>query len=172
MFETVLGPFIIGALRVCDVSIGTFRTIMVVQGKKYQAGAVGFLEALIWVNAISIVFAHLSNPWNILGYATGYAIGNIVGIWLEQKIGMGFVQITVISLKFSEEIAEKLRAEQYGITKLPAEGLMGNLNMIFSIVERKKQRKVIDLIESIDPKAFISVQSSLPYRGFVQGSRK
>ncbi|MBK7867306.1 MAG: hypothetical protein IPJ75_10130 [Ignavibacteriales bacterium] len=44
MFEGAFGPIIVGLLRVCDVSLGTLRTILVVQGKKYLAGFVGFLR--------------------------------------------------------------------------------------------------------------------------------
>jgi uncharacterized membrane-anchored protein YitT (DUF2179 family) len=40
------------------------------------------------------------------------------------------------------------------------------------IVPRKNQKKVIALIESIDSEAFITVQHSLPYRGFIHGARK
>ena len=170
MFEGFFGPIIVGLLRICDVSLGTLRTILVVQGKKTMAGIVGFFEAGIWVVAVSQIFQHLNqNPWMILGYATGYALGNIIGIWFEQKIGLGFVQINIISLEKSEEIAAELRSSAFGVTTLPAVGLSGSMNI--TVVDRKKQRKLMKLVESIDHKAFISVQSSLPYRGYRPGAR-
>ncbi|GAB1442608.1 hypothetical protein MASR2M39_14440 [Ignavibacteriales bacterium] len=172
MFEGVFGPIIVGLLRVCDVSLGTLRTILVVQGKKYLAGFVGFFEAAIWVIAISQIFQYLNdNPWMILGYATGYGLGNVAGIWLEQQIGLGFVQVSVVSLQKSEEIAAELRSSSFGVTSIPAVGLTGGTNIIMSVVDRKKMKGLINLVESIDPKAFISVQSSLPYRGYRPGAR-
>ncbi len=172
MFEGFFGPIIVGLLRICDVSLGTLRTILVVQGKKYLAAVVGFFEAAIWVIAVSQIFAYLNdNPWMILGYATGYGLGNIVGIWLEQKIGLGFVQISIVSLERSEEIAAELRSSSFGVTILPAVGLTGSVNMLVTVIDRKKQKGLLKLVESIDPKAFISVQSSLPYRGYRPGAR-
>ena len=172
MFEGVFGPIIVGLLRICDVSLGTLRTILVVQGKKYLAGFVGFFEAAIWVIAVSQIFAYLNdNPWMILGYAIGYGLGNIIGIWFEQKIGLGFVQATIFSIEKSEEIAAELRSSAFGVTILPAEGLTGNIKMLISVVDRKKQKHLMKLVESIDPKAFVSVQSSLPYRGYRPGAR-
>jgi uncharacterized protein YebE (UPF0316 family) len=65
-----------------------------------------------------------------------------------------------------------LRKEKYGVTVLPAQGVSGDLSLLLLIVPRKYQKKVIALIESIDKEAFITVQHSLPYRGFIHGSRK
>ena len=44
MLESILGAFIIMVMRICDVSIGTMRTILVVQGRKYFAGLAGMIE--------------------------------------------------------------------------------------------------------------------------------
>ena len=75
MFESIFGPFMIMAMRICDVSIGTFRTILVVQGRKYLAGVAGFFEVLIWVLAIRIIMQHLEYLPNLFGYAAGIRTG-------------------------------------------------------------------------------------------------
>lgn len=49
MLEAFSGALLIMAMKICDVSIGTIRTILVVQGKKYLAGIAGTIEVLIWV---------------------------------------------------------------------------------------------------------------------------
>ncbi len=59
--ESVFGAILILALRVIDVILGTFRTILLVQGKKYHAGAIGFFEVMIWLFAMRFVFQHLDN---------------------------------------------------------------------------------------------------------------
>jgi uncharacterized membrane-anchored protein YitT (DUF2179 family) len=48
----------------------------------------------------------------------------------------------------------------------------GDVSIIVVIVPRKHQKKIIKLIEGIDAQAFITVQHSLPYRGFMHGARK
>lgn len=172
MIESVLGALLIMVMRICDVSIGTMRTILVVQGRKYLAGLAGMFEVLIWVFAIRYIFQNLDDVINLFGYAIGFGIGNILGITIEQKIGLGYAQLNIISRSSSLEIAESLRKEKYGVTVLPAQGASGDVSLIMMIVPRKNQKKIIALIESIDSNAFITVQHSLPYRGFIHGFRK
>jgi uncharacterized protein YebE (UPF0316 family) len=172
MFEMIIGALIIMVMRICDVTIGTMRTILVVQGRKYLAGLAGMIEVLIWVFAIRYIFQNLDVIMNLFGYAIGFGIGNVLGITLEQKIGLGFAQLNIISRVASAQIAESLRKQKFGVTILPAHGVTGNVTIIVVIVPRKYQKKIIKLIESIDPDTFITVQHSLPYRGFIHGSRK
>lgn len=172
MLESILGALLIMLMRICDVSIGTMRTILVVQGRKYLAGLAGSIEVLIWVFAIRYIFQNLDQVLNLFGYAIGFGLGNIFGITLEQKIGLGFAQLNIISKVAADKIAEILRKEKYGVTQLPATGVSGDVSILVVIVPRKNQKKVILLIESIDPKAFITVQHSIPYRGFIHGARK
>ncbi|MBX2977417.1 MAG: DUF2179 domain-containing protein [Ignavibacteriaceae bacterium] len=172
MFEGYFGAVLIMLMRICDVSIGTFRTILVVQGRKYLAGMTGFIEVLIWVFAIRFIFQHLDNTANLFGYALGFGLGNLLGISIEQKIGLGYVQLNIISKFHTDIIANALRRAKVGVTILPGEGGTGGVAIIVCIVSRKTQKKVIEIVEGIDTTAFITVQSSLPYRGFVHGSRK
>jgi uncharacterized protein YebE (UPF0316 family) len=172
MADTILGALLIMGMRICDVTIGTIRTILVVQGKKYLAGLAGFFEVLIWVFAIRYIMQHLDVILNLFGYATGFALGNILGITIEQKIGLGYVQLSIISRHFTDQIANTLRRSRYGLTILPGEGGTGGVAIILAVIPRKNQRKLIKLVESIDKEAFITVQSALPYRGFVHGARK
>ena len=172
MLITILGALLIMCMRICDVTLDTIRLILVVQGRKYKAGLIGFFEVLIWVFAIRYVMQHMNVLLNLFGYATGFALGNIIGITIEQKIGLGFVQLNIISRHFTDKIADALRKSKYGVTILPGEGGAGGVSVMIVILARKLQGKVIDLIESIDKEAFITVQYSLPYRGYVHGNRK
>ena len=172
MFDGVYGPIIIMVLRICDVTIGTFRTILVVQGRRYLAGLAGFFEVLIWVFAIRIVFQHLDNVSHMFGYAIGFSLGNVLGITLEQKVGLGYLQVTIISKFLTDKIVFALRRSKIGATIIPGEGGTGGVAIIICVVPRKLRKETISLVESIDNEAFITVQSSLPYRGFIHGARK
>lgn len=172
MFEGYLGAFLIMLMRICDVSIGTFRTILVVKGRKYLAASTGFFEVLIWVFAIRFIFQHLDNTANLFGYAIGFGLGNLLGITFEQKIGLGYQQLNIISRFHTDDIVNALRKAKFGATILPGEGGTGGVSIIICLVSRKAQSKVISIIDKIDAKAFITIQSSLPYRGYIHGARK
>lgn len=172
MLESVLGGILIMFMRILDVSIGTVRTIMVVQGRKYLAGFFGSIEVLIWILAIRFIFQNLDQIPNIIGYSLGFGLGNILGITIEQKIGLGYIQLNIISKYHFREIAKFLREQKFGVTEIKGEGSLGEVIILVVIIPRKIQSKIIKAIETLDKQSFITVQHSLPYRGFIHGSRK
>ena len=170
--ENILGALLIMGLRMIDVSLGTFRTIMVIQAKKYLAASIGFFEVLIWIFAMRYIFQNLDNTYNLIGYALGFSFGNIIGIALEEKIALGYVQVNIISLYYAEKIADELRKAKFGVTILPAEGGSGGMSLLVIIIRRRDLKSVKKTIDSIDEKSFLTIQHSRPYRGFIHGSRK
>jgi len=172
MIEVALYALMIMSLRIIDVSLGTIRMIITVQGKKYIAGAIGFVEVTIWVVAITSVMSHLDNWVNIIAYSCGFALGTIIGITIEQKIGSGHVWLNVFSLNFPDDIANALRENKFGVTLLPGEGASGGVAILLALIPRKRQKEVMKIIEKIDPKAFVTIQASIPHRGGYLNVRK
>ncbi len=172
MLTAIFGALAIMLMRICDVTVGTFRIILVNQGKKYLAAAAGFVEVLIWIFAMRFIVQHMDQTINLFGYATGFAIGNILGIAFEEKVALGFVQLNIISKHATDKIADTLRLSNFGVTIIPGEGGAGGVAILLIIIRRKDFKKVMSIIESIDNEAFITVHHSRPYRGFIHGSRK
>lgn len=102
----------------------------------------------------------------------GFGLGNILGITIEQKIGLGYIQLNIISKQHHQEIAKMLRELKFGVTEIRGEGSSGEVIILIVIIPRKVQNKTIKAIEAIDNQSFITVQHSLPYRGFIHGARK
>jgi len=151
------GMLLIFCLRIIDVSMGTVRLIMVMRGIRKWAVLIGFVEVTIWVVAISQIMSNLNNVWNILGYSGGFATGTFVGMYLENRLALGNVNIHVISLKKGAEIASKVRKAGYGATELPSLGQSGLVWQISIIVPRKQKPTLLALISEIDPIAFVTV---------------
>ena len=170
--EAILGALLIMCLRIVDVTLGTFRTILVVNAKKYLAASTGFLEVLIWIFAMRYIVEHMDQTVNLFGYAIGFGIGNLLGITLEEKIALGYVQLNIISRYCTDKIADILRVSKYGVTILPAEGSSGGVSILVIIIRRRDLQSVQKIIDSIDPEAFVTVQHSRPYRGYIHGVRK
>lgn len=172
MVEIISGALLIMCMRICDVTIGTFRTLLVVQGKKYHAGLAGFCEVLIWIFAMRYIVAHMDQTLNLIGYAAGYGLGNILGITLEQKFSIGYGQVTIISKHFTDKIADALRQSQFGVTVIPGEGGRGGVSILIVITRRKDFKYIKNVVEGIDKDCFLSIQPSQPFRGFMPGGRK
>lgn len=151
-------PFLIFLARVTDVSIGTFRIILVSKGRKAISAFLGFIEVSIWLLTISQVFQHVTNIACFLAYGFGFAMGNYVGISIEEKIAMGQQAIRIITRNTMEVLPMALRDAGYGATVIKANGAKGEVNIIFSIVPRRQVKEVVALAQEIDPNIFISLQ--------------
>lgn len=163
----ILGGLLIFVLRIGDMSLDTMRMLFVVRGKKKLAWILGFCQSLIFVIAISSVLSHLNNPFNVIGYAAGFATGNVVGMVIEERLAIGHILITVISSTRGPEIAETLRDSGYGVTEIPARGKDGMVSVLHSSVLRKDIDHVETVILETDPEAFVTRGDVRPVqRGF------
>ena len=153
MWEAIFGGVLIMLMRVADVTLGTFRTILVVNAKRYHAAITGFFEVLIWIFAMRYIVQHLDQTVNLFGYAIGFGLGNLLGITLEEKVALGYVQLNIISRHFTDTIAKKLRLSKYGTTILPAEGGSGGVSILVVLIRRRDLKNVQKIIEDVDPKA-------------------
>src|SRR5574338_1389487 len=84
-------------LRVGDMSLDTLRVLVVMRGRKGIAWILGFLQAAIFVLAISSVLQDLDNVLNVIGYSAGFATGNVVGMLIEERLAIGHIHMRIIS---------------------------------------------------------------------------
>lgn len=155
---TWLLPIIIFFGRICDVTLGTLRIIFVSKGEKKKAPIVGFFEVFIWVVIISQVFSHASSLVAYLSYAAGYAAGNYVGILVENKIAFGFQMLRVYTKKNGRELTQILNKNGFGSTFIRGEGAVSEVDIIETVISRKSQKHVIQLIDDFDTNAFYLVE--------------
>ena len=159
-----LGALAIFALRVGDMSLDTMRMLFVVRGRKKLAWILGFFQSLIFVIAISSVLSNLNNPLNILGYAMGFATGNILGMYIEERLAIGHIQFTIMSPSRGAVIAEELRRNGYGVTEFSARGRNGTVFVLTTSVLRKDIDNVETIVLEADPEAFITAEDVRPVR--------
>ena len=124
----------------------------------------GFFQSAIFILAISSVLTHLDNPLNVIGYAAGFATGNVVGMWIEERLAIGHVNITVVSSRRGSAIADHLRAKGFAVTEIPARGKDGMVSLLTCSVLRKNVADVRNLVNEIDAEAFITAEDVRPVR--------
>jgi uncharacterized protein YebE (UPF0316 family) len=155
----VLLPLFIFVARIFDVTLGTLRIIFVTKGMRRIAPFVGFFEVLIWLLAISRIMNDLDNWVCYVAYAAGFASGNFVGMYLEERLAIGHEMIRVITRKDATNLIEELRAKGYGVTSVRAEGIEGEVAVIYIIARRSMIREVLDDINRFNPRALYTVES-------------
>jgi uncharacterized protein YebE (UPF0316 family) len=151
-------PVFIFLARVVDVSIGTLRTICVVRGMRFTAAILGFFEVSVWVTAISGVLRHLDCWYNVVAYASGFATGNALGIFIEQKLAMGMQMIRLISRSQSAAVAAGLRLAGFGVTEVKGQGLAGQVSISFVVTTRKATPTVMHVARRIDPDVISTIE--------------
>ena len=151
-----LGAGIIFLSRVLDVAMGTYRVQMIVRRKKLVAGVLGFFEVLIFILIVSKVIQDIGNWLNVIAYCAGFAIGNMVGIYISEKISKEIISVGIISKSKWQGIEERLREEGFGVTRSIGYGKDGEVQILKVICERNYFPKVRDIALEHDRKVFIT----------------
>jgi len=158
IFTWVLLPVLIFFARILDQSIGTMRLIFLSKGMKYIAPFLGFFEVIIWLLAIGQIMQHLDNWLCYVAYGAGFAMGNFIGISLEERLSIGTSIIRVILSSQSPELIDALKVHNFGLTILDADGAKGKVKIVFSIIRRKEIPVFLDTLHKFHPTAFYTIE--------------
>jgi len=165
--STLLIALSIFFLRVIDMSLDTIRVLFVVRGRKMLAWILGFFQSAVFVVAISSVLTHEQGWLTIIGYAAGFATGNVVGMLIEERLAIGHIHLTIVSPTRGSAIAELLREAGYAVTEIPGRGLQGTVTLLHVDVVRRQLAAVETLVRDADTEAFITAEDVRPvHRGF------
>ena len=160
MFGYLILPILIFVARICDVSVGTLRIISISRGRKLLSPILGFIEVSIWLLAISQIMQNLSNIYCFLAYALGFAMGNFIGLRIEERLAMGHLIIRVFSTNEDSHIKEKLYEAGFGVTGIDAHGMSGDVEIVFSVIKRKDLKAFVKIVESCQTGVFYSVEDA------------
>jgi uncharacterized protein YebE (UPF0316 family) len=154
---------VIFCCRIIDVSLGTLRTIIIVQGRKWMAFWLGFFEVILWLIVISAVLQRIqATPVLGIFYALGFATGNMVGIELENWLALGHIILRVISKEHFQKIATQLRGKGFSVTIFHGEGNHDSVAELYIVCRRRDLKTILRMIHAIEPTAFyVTEQAAL-----------
>lgn len=164
-------PLLIFTARLIDVSLSTLRHILVYRGVKRLAPLIGFVEALVWVIAITQIMQNLDSPYYYFVWALGFAAGTYSGIFLEEKLALGYQLVRIISNGKSPELVQDLVAEGFGITVVQAKGSQGAVDILFIATRRRRIDALIRTIQRHDPSIFFTIEDVRSVAAGIFGSR-
>ncbi|MDI9567385.1 MAG: DUF2179 domain-containing protein [Bacillota bacterium] len=158
--QLALGYFLIFAARVLDMSMATIRLLLLVRGKRFQAAVIGFFEVLIYILALNMELNNLDNIFNLLVYSLGFAAGNYVGSYVEEKMALGHATVQVIPKEKDEDMAAELRKLGYGVTVVTGSGREGPRRILIITIKRKSLPELMRVIDELDRDSFVTVMDT------------
>ena len=159
-----LAALLIFGLRITDMALDTLRVLFVVRGKRRIAWLLGFCQSAVFVLAITQVLSHLQNPLTVLGYAAGFATGNVLGMVIEERLAVGHIQLQIVSKGRGAALAKALRDAGFGVTEMSARGKDGTVRLLNTSVLRRDVARAKRIVRETDENAFMTSEDVRPVR--------
>jgi uncharacterized protein YebE (UPF0316 family) len=165
MLDVLLWTLAIFFARLADVSMGTMRIILILKGKRGIASISAFFEIMIWLIAVSRVLTQLDRWYYMIAYALGFACGNYLGSYLEEKTALGYMFAYIIPKEGAGGLIQGLRKAGFGVTVIAGYGMRGPEPVYNVLFGRKDTKRLIDTIKRYDKKAFYTLIDVRTERG-------
>ncbi|NOU74973.1 DUF2179 domain-containing protein [Paenibacillus sp. LMG 31458] len=152
-------------IQVIYVSSLTTRMILTIRGYRYFAALLSMVDIMVYTIGLKIVLDNLSKPISLVVYCVSYGIGILVGMKLEEKLALGYINVQVIPSSREISLSSILRGKGYGITQWMGEGMDGERVLLSITMQRRNQSQLLQEIENVDPHAFVVTHDIKQYRG-------
>lgn len=152
-------------VQILYVPLLALRTISMVKKLTLLTAMFGFMESIIYVFGLAIVFTGEQSFLQMFVYALGFAIGLMVGIQIENKIAIGYTSITVNIRELNQELVDKLRETGYGVTIFNGQGKDSIRYRLDILAKRSRENELMNLIEEYEPSAFVLAYEPTRFKG-------
>jgi uncharacterized protein YebE (UPF0316 family) len=158
--------------RAMNVSLGTVRSLVALRSQKRLAAVLGVFESLVFILVISRVLQDASNIASTVAYCGGFGAGTLLGLVIEEKVGLGYALVQATTLNDGREIACALRSAGCGVTEMSGLGQTGTVHVVTTVVNRRSVSGVMALVSEADATAFITVGDACQvYQGHLLPTR-
>ncbi|MCT4565252.1 MAG: DUF2179 domain-containing protein [Maledivibacter sp.] len=152
-------------MQLLYVPMLTLRTISMVKNLKVLTAVFGFLESMIYIFGLAIVLSGEQSVLEMIVYALGFSIGLITGIFVEQKLAIGFTSIHININHNNPVLVKDLRDSGFGVTVHQVEGKNGERVIMDILTKRKREPFLIKKISAHEPDAFIISYEPKMFKG-------
>ena len=155
-------------VRIIDVSLGTFRTIITVKGKALYASIIGFIEVFVWFIIVrEALNTDIDSILIAFSYSLGFATGTYIGSMISKKFIKTTLSVEIITTKI--EMSDILRDKGYAVTELNVEGKDEKTSKYMLLLEigNHSLNELKNLIKQLDKNAFtIITETKLVQNGY------
>ena len=149
---------IIFVLKVIESFTSTISTILIIDERRIMGSILSFIQVIIWFIIIKIALEN-NTILIALVYALGYSIGSYLASFITTKYSKKKLLVQVITSK--EEVFEVLKEKGYSGSIVNSSGLYGSENyIIYSFINNKRKKEIINIIKNIDHNAFITINQN------------
>lgn len=158
--------------RIIDVSISTFRTMIMVKKKSFITPILAFCEVFIWfIAARKALNTEINSVMIPICYSLGYATGTYLGGYLSRKFIKNVNTIEVTTRRNNKKLINSLRSRGLVISIIELKNSYDkeNKDLIKIEIKSKLTSETIKLIKELDDKAFIVVRDTkVVHNGFIR----
>jgi len=157
--------------RILDVSLSTFRTMIMVRKKSIIVPVIAFFEVFIWFMAArKALNTEVKSILIPIFYSLGYATGTYVGGFLSRKFIKNVNSIEITTKSNNKKLLNALRNKKYGVSVINLKDTFGkDKDMYIVDVMSKYTNEVVELVKSIDKDAFIVVKDTkIVHNGYIK----
>ena len=174
IMNPILLYVLIFVIKVFEVSLATFRIVLITKDERLKGAFIGFFEVIIWVLVVSTVLQDITeDPFKIIVYALGFAVGNYVGSLVENFFAIGDANIEVITHKtHGKKMANHLRDNGLAVTSVSAYGMNDRREILYLHVPRKAIKKTVNLIRDYENDVVITINDIKTVYGGYRTIRK
>ena len=157
--------------RIIDVSISTFRMMIMVRKKSIFTPILAFMEVFVWfIAARKALNTNIDSILIPIFYSLGYATGTYIGGCLSRKFIKNVNSIEVTTKRNNTKLINALRSEGYAVSVISLKNnYREKKDLLIVDVKSKNTQETIKLVKEIDPKAFIVVRDTkIVHNGYIK----
>ncbi len=160
-------------MQLIYVPVFTLRTLFLVKNMIGIASFLGFIEALVYVFGLSLVFSGDQSVLAMVVYAVGFGVGMQLGGIIENKLAIGYNSFMVNLVNRDPELIDKLRSEGFGVTVYQGEGRDSVRYRLEILTKRNREDELLEIVHDYEPGAFIISYEPRKFKGgFMVNSMK
>lgn len=157
--------------RIIDVSISTFRMMIMVRKKSILTPILAFCEVFVWFMAArKALNTNIDSILIPIFYSLGYATGTYIGGFLSRKFIKNVNSIEITTKKNNTKLIYALRKEGCAVSVIALKNnYRDKKDLIIVDVKSKNTQETVSLIKKIDPHAFIVVKDTkVVHNGYIK----
>lgn len=156
--------FIILIIQLVYNALLTIRINLMVRDKCMISAVFGFIESLVYIFGLALVLKETNNIYTILTYAFGFGLGICLGGYLEKKLAIGNITLSVNIKRKNEDLIKHLRKDNFHFTVFEGDGIDGKRYKFDILTNKHNENALINLIEKYEPESFIVVLEPRKYK--------